>query len=144
MCSFSITLFVHCTKLLFYVIWMVSMNKATYLYIYLLVTVNLKRMIVLIIIVMYIETEFYSELGSNGLLIFYFFLASSSFSFFFTCVNPLIKKIAFPLFRSLLCWPKAYDDCLLKPVLLLKWIADKWEKEDWYCFNTWSSTLRQK
>ena len=76
---------------------MVSMNKATYLYIYLLVTVNLKRMIVLIIIVMYIETEFYSELGSNGLLIFYFFLASSSLSFFFTCVNPLIKKNCFPL-----------------------------------------------
>ena len=71
------------------------MNKATYLYIYLLVTDNLKRMIVFIIIVMYIETEFYSELGSNG-------LSSTSFLLlrlilFFTCVNPLTKKNCFPL-----------------------------------------------
>ena len=79
---------------------MVSMNKATYLYIYLLVTDNLKRMIVLIIIVMYIETEFYSELGSNGLSSTFLLLC---LFLFFTCVNPLTKKIAFPLFRSLLC-----------------------------------------
>jgi len=107
---------------------------------------SLKRIIVLIVIVMYIETEFYCELGSKLLTVFQssFFLLIHLFFFSLVLTHWWPKKIAFPLFRSLLCWPKAYDDCLLKPVLLLKWIADKWEKEDWFCFNTWSSTLKQK
>ena len=66
---------------------MVSLNKATYLYIYLLVTFNLKRIIVLIIILMYIETEFYCELGSKLLTVFQssFFLLINLFPFSHLC-----------------------------------------------------------
>lgn len=78
---------------------MVSLNKATYLYIYLLVTFNLKRIIVLIIIVMYIETEFYCELESKLLTVFQssFFLLIPLFPFSHLCQPTDDQKNCFPL-----------------------------------------------